>query len=243
MLKILESRRTGIAAARLTFGLALLSGGASGCQVARMDLPESLAGVERLEVRGRQGLSLRQRIRFGEYETSRVSRSWTRVRDRGATSTARQHDRRQEYRFILSEGGVERWSVSCLSTLRAFVLEAGGVEVRPSDESALFCNLQSLQEPEIAWELQLREQHERPLQGVLSRGGERIAVRGTNRSQGPFALGSTTGFELGDSGSAAAVEVINSGAVFLPATLTPERRSLLATAAAALLALEDPRGG
>jgi hypothetical protein len=241
MFMTIDTRGIPAAAVRITIVLALMIGGTGACQMARMELPDSLAGAERLEVRGRQGLSFRQRIRFGEYETSRVRRSWTRVRDRGATSSARQHDRRQEYRFIVSEGAVERWSVSCLSTVRAFVLEAGGVEIRPSDESALYCNLQSMQDPETAWELQLREQHERPLQGVLSREGERIAVRGTNRSQGPLALGSTTGFEFGE--QSAAVEVINNGAVFLTAELTRERRSLLAAAAAALLALEDPRDG
>jgi hypothetical protein len=217
---------------------------ASGCRTARMELPETLVTEERMAVSGRQGFAMRRRIRFGSFETTPVRRSWTRVRERGASSSAVQLDRRQEYSFVLREDGAERWSVSCLSTLRAFVLQAGGIEARPSNESALFCNVQSLADATLAWELQLAERHERPLAGALSRGGERLAVVGTNRSPHGLPLGSTTGFEIREGDRPiGAVEVINSGAVWLPGGVGPERRSLLAAVAAALLALEDPRDG
>lgn len=37
--------------------------------------------LEAYPVKGRQGLLINQKLRFGEYETSKVKRSWTRIRD------------------------------------------------------------------------------------------------------------------------------------------------------------------
>jgi hypothetical protein len=212
------------------------------CRTARMELPATLSSAERMGVEGRQGLQVRQRIRFGRYETHELRRSWTGTRDRGATAVARQRDRRQEYSFTLREAGEGVWTVSCLSHLRTLTIDARVVEVRPTDESALYCNLQSLRDPAEAWELDLRERRERPLSGTLRRGGERLAIVGTNRLENALPTGSTSGFEIrAGERAVGAVEVINSGAVWLGVEGSDERRSLLAAAAAALLALEDPR--
>lgn len=219
----------------------LLAPALPACQMARMELPETLATAERMPVEGRQGLQWRQRVRFGPYDVHQLRRSWTRGRDRGGPDAV-QRDRRQEYSFTLREAGADRWTVSCLSSLRTLSIDVHTVEIRPEDESALYCNLQSLEDPDEAWELELQERHERPLTGTLSRGAERLQVVGTNRAERSLPLGSTTGYELREAGQViGAVEVINNGAVWLPGGLEPERRTVLSAASAALLLLEELR--
>jgi hypothetical protein len=218
--------------------LGLLS---SGCQPARIPLPAELATAERMPVSGRQGLILKPRLRFGPYAAESISRSWTRGRDRGGTALARHSERRQTYRFILQEGETPHWFVACRASVERVRIDVGGgFEIRPGDEAALFCNLQSVEDRLEAWELELREQHGRPLSGSLTAGGGQFDVVGTDRIDGALPLGSTTGYQLrGREGIVAAVEVMNRGAVWLHAGLNPDQRPLLAAAAAALLLLED----
>jgi hypothetical protein len=212
----------------------------AGCQAARMPVPDALAAAERLSVSGRQGLKPSQRLRFGPYEAHPVRRSWTRGGDRGGTLTARQRERSQTYQFTLNEGDAAVWFVACRASVESVRIDLGVVDVHPSDESALYCNLQSSTDRLTAWELDLRERHGRPLAGTLTREDASIGVVGTDRLQGALPLSGTTGYELRHGGAAiGAVEVVNNGAVWLGPDLDTERRGLLAATAAALLLLED----
>jgi hypothetical protein len=212
----------------------------SGCQTARMPLPDTLAAAERMQVSGRQGLPIERRLRFGAYEAHPVTRSWTRGRDRGGTLTARQSERSQTYQFTMHEGGDAYWFVACRAWVQSVRIDLGVVDVHPADESALYCNLQSVTDRLTAWELELREDRGRPLTGTLKLGRAGLDIAGTNRLEGALPMGGTTGYELRAAGSVVgAVEVINHGAVWLSPDLDPERRRLLAAAAAALLLLED----
>jgi hypothetical protein len=211
------------------------------CQAARMPLPDDLAEAERLVVSGRQGLRLNQRLRFGTYETDRVSRTSTRGRDRG-TEAAQQRDRRQSYRFTLLENGQAYWFVACEIRLTNVRLDLVVVDVHPTDESVLYCNVQSLADPARAWELDLRERRGRPLAGELVSGGERLDVVGTNELHGSWPGGSTSGYQFrAGQDVLGSVEVVNRGAVWLSRDLDPERRRVLAAVAAALLLLDDLR--
>jgi hypothetical protein len=212
------------------------------CQMARMPLPETLSAAERMPVSGRQGLAIRQHLRFGPYEAYQVNRSWTRGRDRGATTVATQSERTKSYRFTLREDGQDRWSVACRASVLMVTIETRVVDIRPTNESALHCNIQSLENRTTAWELVLREQWERPLAGTLSLGADAYQVIGTHRVERAPPTGSTTGYQFREGGELiGAVEVINRGAVWLRGDQSPERRSVLSAASAALLLLEDLR--
>jgi hypothetical protein len=213
---------------------------APGCQAARMPLPEGLATAERLPVSGRQGLRPGTRLRFGSFEAHPVTRSWTRGRERGAIPTATERERTQTYRFTLREDGAERWFVACRASLRSVRFDVGPILVNPSDESALYCNLQAAGDERIAWELELEERHGRPLAGTLALAPTRLNIVGTARVESALPMGLTTGYEIrvGDD-VLGAVEVINGGAIWLRHDLDPGRRQLLAATAAALLLLED----
>jgi hypothetical protein len=213
-----------------------------GCQTARLPLPETLSTAERMPVSGRQGFRIKQRLRFGPYQAHRVTRSGTQGRDRGTTETARETERRQTYAFTLREGEQDYLYVACHASLARVLIETGVIDLHPADESALYCNLQPLDDASAAWELDLRETLGRPLAGTLSYRDVRIDVAGTNRLERGLPMGSTTGYDFRDGDEAVgAVEVINSGAVWLGENLGPERRRLLAASAAALLLHEDLR--
>jgi hypothetical protein len=215
----------------------------AGCRMARMPLPETLAATERMPVSGRQGLRLkRQELSFGPFQAHGVARSWTGGRDRGGAS-ATHSSRRQSYRFSLREADREYWHVACQATLTRVTVDAVLVDILPTDESALYCNILSAEDASTSWELVLRESRERPLAGTLTLGShQRLDVVGTNRIEHSLPLGSTTGYELREGGSAiGAVEVINKGAVWMRGDLDPDRRRLLGAAAAALLLLDDLR--
>jgi hypothetical protein len=231
-------------AARLGILLGILIGMllVPGCRTARMPLPETLSATERMPVSGRQGLRLRrQNLSFGPFQAHGVARSWTGGRDRGG-SRATHSSRRQSYRFSLREGDREYWHVACQATLTRVTVDAVLVDILPTDESALYCNIQSAEDASTSWEMVLRESHERPLAGTLTLGNQRLDVVGTNRIEDSLPLGPTTGYELREGGSViGAVEVINKGAVWMRGELDPERRRLLGAVAAALLLQDDLR--
>jgi hypothetical protein len=212
------------------------------CQAARMPLPDDLAEAERLVVSGRHGLRFNQRLRFGTYETDRVSRTGTRGRERGMAESAQQRDRRQAYRFTLLENGQAHWFVACEIRLTNVRFDLVVVEVHPTDESGLYCNVQSLADSSHAWELDLQERRGRPLAGTLALGDEQLDVIGTNELRGSLPLGATSGYQITAGQEVlGSVEVVNRGAVWLHRDLDPERRRVLAAVAAALLLLDDLR--
>lgn len=213
----------------------------AGCQTARMPVPDTLSAAPRMVVQGRQGLRINQRLRFGPFEAHEVSRSWTRGRGLQVL-TVSENRRRQRYAFTLRESGQDHWRVECEVTLLTQGLEAGGVEITPINRSRLECQLQSLADPSERWNLELAERHERPLAGAVRGGGRALEVQGTNRLDHGYPTDRTTGYEIAERGRhLAAVEVINSGAVWLQPDLDPAQRSLLSAVAAAMLLLEDLR--
>ncbi|MBA2244924.1 MAG: hypothetical protein H0W11_08200 [Gemmatimonadetes bacterium] len=211
------------------------------CQTAQMRLPETLTSAQRMPVEGRQGWKLNERLRFGPFEAHEVRRSWTRGRD-GRVLMASGSQRDQRYSFTLREGGEDQWRAECQAALSVVSIDVGVVEIEPTNRSALDCRLQSLHEPSEYWQLVLTESRERPLSGALRGRESTLGVKGTNRFERGLPTQMTTGYEIAEADrTLAAVEVVNSGAVWLQPDLDPARRKLLSATAAALLLLEDLR--
>jgi hypothetical protein len=210
---------------------------ASGCASARMPLPEGLEGAHGMEVEGRQGLRVRERLRFGAYEAGAVKRSWVRGSDWRILVFEREK-RDQTFSFTLAEGGDSRWRADCRTRLRTRGIEIGGVEMRAEDRSALDCSLLSTDGER--WILSLTEQRDSPLAGTLSSDGRSFEVAGSNRLEGSrLPVEGASGYELRDGDRvAAAIEVLNDGRVWIVA---PHDQALLAATAAALLLVEDLR--
>lgn len=212
----------------------------SACQAARMPLPDDLTAGERWTVKGRQGLKLRETLRFGPYEAAGVRRSWTLGRDRGSDVVER-HERNQHYSFALREDGVDAWLVKCETAHERGTVRTPIVDVDVRNRSRLSCALTEAVGSRT-WLLTLAEDRERPLEGVLEGDASTFTVRGTSNLQKGLPGGSTSGYYI-TSGDrvVAAVEVVNSGSVTLHPSLDSELKALLSAASAALLLLEELR--
>lgn len=225
----------------LTLLCVLLPLALGACQTAQMQLPQTLAAAQRMPVEGRQGWKLNERLHFGPFEAHDVRRSWTRGRD-GRILVVSGSRRDQRYSFVLREGGQDHWRAECQAGLAVVSIDAGVVEIEPTNRSALDCRMQSLREPAEYWQLVLAESRERPLSGTMRGRETTLEVKGTNRFERGLPTQMTTGYEIADAQrTLAAVEVVNSGAVWLQSDLDPARRNVLSAAAAALLLLEDLR--
>lgn len=212
------------------------------CQAARIPLPDDLAAGERWAVKGRQGLKLRETLRFGPYEAAGVHRSWTRGRDRGS-DVVESRERRQYYSFALREGGVDTWLVKCETAHEKGTIRTPIVDLDLRNRSSLSCALTEAAGSET-WLLTLAEDRERPLEGRLYSESDTsmFTIRGTSNLQKSLPGASTSGYYITSSdGAMAAVEVVNSGSVTLHPSLVSEKRALLSAASAALLLLEELR--
>lgn len=210
---------------------------AGACAPATMRVPEELAQAPALEVEGRQGLRVRERLRFGTFEAVEVKRSWIRGSDWRILAYEREK-RDQSFSFTVTESGEARWRTDCKVRLRTRGVDIAGYEMRTEDRSSLDCSLISAAGER--WLLSLTERRERPLDGTLSGAGRSFQVAGTNRLEGsPLPVEGASGYEVREGGRvAAAIEVLNDGRVWIPAS---EDAALLAATAAALLLVEDLR--
>lgn len=224
-------------AAAFTLTLALAA-----CQTARMPLPQELSASQRLSVEGRQGVKIRERLRFGTWEAADVDRSWIRGRDIPVQQLERNR-RREELAFELREAGTRRATARCETSLllQGIHLPRGG-RIDPDDRSTVSCAIAPTGGG-ASWHLDLSERQGRTLEGVLRADATEIQVSGTDRLEGGrLPAGFTTGYTLGVAGrTVAAVEVLNDGAVWLHPSIDPDVRAAVAAAAAALLLIADLR--
>lgn len=212
-----------------------------GCEAARVAVPSELQGVERVPVEGRQGWRQNQRIRFGDYETTSLDRSWVKGKD-FKFSAYESAKRREQFGFVLAESGRERLGASCEATLSRRALRSDAVDVELRNRSAVFCSLFPSGEAARDWTLSLEESGERPLNGELNVGGRSYVVEGTRALAGGLPAGETSGYTISRGGQAiAVVEVIGNGSVVISPKCSSDERANLATAATALLLVEDLR--
>jgi hypothetical protein len=210
---------------------------------ATMRLPDELSQTPRLTVQGRQGWKLTERLKFGEFSVHDVQRSLTKGGDLQILFYEGSK-RRQTFGFTLSEGGTPLWLGAAATNLHRRTLESDdGFEIELRNKSGFAVRLSPLAAADKAWTLELTEKREKPLQGTLSQGNQVILVQGTNLLAGtPFPLGETSGYVFESGGRvAAAVEVINDGAVWLSPGLDPTLRAPVTAAISALLLFEELR--
>lgn len=230
---------------RLFLALALVIPAFAKLKEAAMKLPDSLAAVERLPVKGRQGWKLLERLEFGGFAVHGVQRSLSKGGDLGLAVPGLAYEgskRRQTFLFKLSGADASPWRGAAATNLRRRALDVGfDIELR--NKSGFMALLSSDARPDDTWTLDLAEKGERPLTGTLSRNGEVIEVRGTNRLAGTFlSLGETSGYVFESRGKPiAAVEVINDGAVWLAPEIDPTLRAPVTAAISALLLFEELR--
>jgi len=225
----------------LLTGAVALVGLIAACESARVSIPSELSGVERLPVEGRQGWRINQRIRFGGYETTNLERSWVKGKD-FKFSAYESAKRREQFGFVLTESGQERLGSSCEATLSQRTLRSEVVDVDLRNRSAVFCSLFPSGEAARDWTMSLEEAGEKPLAGELHVGGLSYVVEGTRQLAGGLRAGETSGYSISRDGHAVAmVEVIGDGSVVISPKCTADERVNLATAATALLLVEDLR--
>jgi hypothetical protein len=212
----------------------------SACAPAAIPVPTELSAAPKMEVSGRQGWRVGQRVRFGPYGTERVRRSPTVIEEYpGLVSTRGEHS--QYYSFRLTEDGAVVARVGCVAeaTARAGRVPVIG-EVTSLSRASLQCSLSPSEATSTAddeWTLLVETRNDRPLEGTLSGEAGRFEVEGTSRIEGgASACCNTSGYYLRRDGRpVGAVEVINQGAVWLETGLSGEERRMLAGAAMALL--------
>lgn len=230
---------------RLFLALALVIPAFAKLKEAAMKLPESLAAVERLSVKGRQGWKLIERLEFGGFSVHGVERSLSKGGDLGLAVPGLAYEgskRRQTFLFKLTGADPSPWRGAATTNLRRRALDVG-FDIELHNKSGFMALLSPDARPDDTWTLDLAEKGEHPLAGTLGRNGELIEVRGTNRLAGTFlSLGETSGYVFASRGRpVAAVEVINDGAVWLSPELDPALRAPVTAAISALLLFEELR--
>jgi hypothetical protein len=204
-----------------------------------MVIPAAPAAAERHEVRGVNGLRIKQRVRFAEFETAPVRRGWTRTQGirvlgfGGGRST-------QGYEFLLRAGGVDAWSGACRTRASAAVVELGrGSEISSTRGTSLSCDLVALGDG-VDWLLTLPA-GVRPLPVGLATSAEgEVRVVASNRVVGTLPTLEPVGYHLYEGERLlASVEVMNGGAVIFQPGMTGRERSLVGAIATALLLMDD----
>lgn len=225
----------------------------SACATARMSVPSSLEGAERLAVSGRQGWrgwdGAQARLDYGEWTVTEIRRSAERGREwrvgLPGIPMLEVSDAAQRYSFTVRDGGNQAMRAACAAYLDVVALGAragdDGIRAEPSSKSQLRCLLADAQDTTVRYVMDLTESGERPLSGALRRlgaDGDSLRVSGTNRMErSRIPSGETVGYHLDHAGrTIAAVETMNGGALLLARdAAAPVRRLASAVAAAVLL--------
>jgi hypothetical protein len=202
----------------------------SACGTVRYPVPAELATVAPLQVSGRQGMLLNQRLSFGPYATGEVSRSSTRGTEVTDVLDSHGAEYRQRYSFALARGGSKVADVECTA-------EGSGAQTLSVTwrlKRVLSCRLTA---PDGAPHVvRLESSRDEPLAGRVT-GREAFEVAGSDRVGGGRVTG-TAGYTItrNAGGPVAAVDVTNDGAVYIAGPAD----DVLAAVAAALLLYQDP---
>ncbi len=206
-----------------------------------MRLPEPLLETERLPVAGRQGWRHLQRLSFGDQSVERVQRSLT----KGGDLQILRYEgskRRQSFSFEHLDNGNPAFQVVAATNLRRRAIELK-FDIELHNRSGFTAELRSVSNPAQIAVLELTENGERPLEGTLIHGHQRVDVKGTRKLAGSvFPLDETTGYVFEwERAPIAAVEVINDGAVWISPAIDADLRAPVCAAISALLLFEELR--
>ncbi|MBD2859120.1 hypothetical protein IB286_08865 [Spongiibacter sp. KMU-158] len=228
----------------------VLAGLLGACSMPMMQIDASFAQVaEYYLVTGRQGLMLKQQIRFADVETSKIDRDWnstTTVEVLGVSS----QKRRTGYRFSVLQNGENTARVDCSS----------GGDMSQVDVSSVFgkntsmvldavdflqCSLLKWGETKN-WQLDLIQSYDgKEMRGVLrpavySNAPAPYEILGVSEIEGfDWALGEQVGFEVFKQGrQLMAVQLMGNGAVWLAPDLNADERRFMTSLALAMLAYQ-----
>lgn len=224
----------------------------SGCQVARMALPQDLPSESsELIVEGRPLLILNNSFQFGPYHVTDVHRGWTRGGGYSVSIGATEFGSskaKQKYELSVNEPDRPTWAVRCATTADWSQLETEGFlggrfGVEFSSNQQLVCTLKQDSGEKLSKLVmaQSASANETALQGIMTDGTTRIDISATHKlDTTPLRVSTPTGYIFHIKGrSVGAVEVINKGTVWLNNSVTPETRSALAATSAVLLLYQD----
>lgn len=224
----------------LRFACALLAASIlTGCELIRMRVDPSLAGVSALKVEGPRWRTPTTPIRFGQWHTTEMKVGWekSRVRD---TFLGEHQNSQQPYHFVLStpSGMI---TADCLAIARFNIISDGEdpieVDLAQRDKQPKFhCRYSGAAEGTLT----LTEEIKRgdPMSGNLEFGADRWKVNSTSATENELIAppDSLIGYEIRrDDSVVAGVEVINGGRVWISPAASQLDQDRFATAITALL--------
>lgn len=218
----------------------------SGCEVAHMALPQgSQSASSELPVEGRHLLIFRNSFDFKPYQVTDIHRGWT--KGSGFTIAAYSaSNATQKYEFSVNEPGRATWKVQCTvgADWQRLDLEnflGKGTSVEFSYDRKLACTMKQEGGKNFSRLLMAQSASEIVMEGIMTDGATRIDISVTHKvDTSPLKLGAPTGYIFHIEGRfVGAVEIINSGTVWIHNSVTPETRSALAATSAVLLLHQD----
>ena len=235
--------------ARLSVCLSFLLG-LINCTTAKMACPPELsASAVEMPVTGRQGFGLSESFSFGPYRVTDVHRGW-RVTTAWGILGYGSSKSEQPFEFKVHAHADAAWQAHCAAGVRWTEMElnnfmnTGGTLELGLSSHALFTSEFFQPDKKKRWKMVMRQETEdQVMDGLLGDGAVRISVKGTRKLAGStWPLTEATGYLFyGDQGLVGAVDVLNQGAVWIVKDLPDPMRSVLATAASALLLYRDLR--
>ncbi|WP_224996572.1 hypothetical protein [Cesiribacter sp. SM1] len=242
---------------RTFFVLALVFGLAA-CTTPQMLVDQQLTEQSTpMQVSGRQGLLINQKISFGHYESEKVKRGWTRSYELDVF-LAKLQDARDKYSFTLFDNNRGAYTVDAVNHIRGADLPIGrflGGNTSPAlQELASFtvqtkdlfaASLYSNSRQET-WHLMLMNRDDTRKNGryaglLTNEQQQNIEVLPVRKLQGAETWGTDIiGYEFRQEGKPlAAVEVINNGRVWIDPSLDANMQLVLASASASLLLQQE----
>ncbi|WP_440617805.1 hypothetical protein [Cysteiniphilum sp. 6C5] len=217
----------------------------SGC-AAHMAMPTNLQNNStKIPVEGRAFSAFTSEFNFGKYHITNIHRGWTKT----STTTILGYSSskaEQKYEFSIGESGANLWAVKCVSdaswdhtALEGFL--GGKLSLESYSNPQLVCRIRGYNNTELATIIMSQPYGSNTLQGVIADGKTNIDILGTDKfSTSPLSLGQPTGYVFSINGDpVGAVEVINSGNVWIGKATTQEVKSSIAAASAAMLLYQD----
>lgn len=217
----------------------------SGC-AAHMAMPMQLENDStKMSVEGRTFSDFSGEFNFGKYHVTNIHRGWTKRSDvtiLGYGSSKVE----QKYQFSIDEFGNNLWTVECVSdaswdhaTLGEFF--GGEISLESSSDPQLVCKVIGNNNTEVAAIIMSESSDSNTLQGNVTDGKTNIDISGVDKfSTSSLSMGQATDYVFSiNENPIGAVEVINSGNVWISRSTNQQEKSLISVTSAAMLLYQD----
>ncbi len=221
-----------------------------GSCAAHMAMPIELENDStKMSVEGRAFSDFSGEFDFGKYHVTNIHRGWTKRSDvtiLGSGSSKVE----QKYQFSVDESGDNLWTVECVSdaswdhaTLGEFL--GGKISLESSSDPQLVCKVIGNSNTEVAAIIMSQSYDSIMLQGDVIDGKTNIDISGVDKfSTSSLSMGQATGYVFSiNQNPIGAVEVINSGNVWISKSTNQEEKSLISVTSAAMLLYQDIKKG